>query len=869
MRWRLIVLSLLIFSLRAQPILLGVSFDDDFSVRRDGWKAATGDWSWKDNKLVQTSAPDGYSLLVRQEAIAEGMISVEGAATKANSSGDGCVGIVCKYVDKDNWVAIRFGAYRGAMVLQRVAGAKEITMLRPFNCELGRRYRCEVRMADGMLLALLDSKVLGVHPDPFAGKAGSPGVFAQSPAAFFGFKMSDDAGMHEDISAAKAIFAGGPRVTHESKAWALEAVDYAVAPLSPTISSPSACTMAIYLRNRGANPARVTDLTLDGKPAAKLIAEERIAWWRAWPETVLPGGQAQVRIKMYSLTLSEAHQIALKSPVGPYQVRVESADAEPFGVEFALDPRPTPLRINFIAFDSALRTLHVYVAATGDLVGKGVTCVEVNGVDVTSRTTPKTATLRADALPLRIELEKPLEPAAPVVVTVRAEGGAFAGHAVRAFPSRFPVQVVILGKQPGPEALKEIANLCFSDVGLCGGRRDLIPDMKRQGLAYFPYEYPGEKSIAGFAGLPERPELTGWWVDEIDGWKKTHRDALEMLRAADEAMRAHGLPIAPYCMNIMAPWCDAGYIELADALSHEYGIDNGIGGLGSFRTPVDFGAPGDISKRELRTARRPWWPYFRNVEAVLLLEPGTKKIAQYYRPIDPREHRLIVYSCLANGAKGALNWNYGVNFFVGKQFSFFSSKHDAVRLNMTALKEREAFGVQVSDDLLAGLKAATHECGRVNAELRLLGPLLSMGDVSDLARVMRSVPEKSVRGGPAAHARAIVCGHDTIVLFAINLNIDSNFNARKPQPVKSYEPVAVDVGLDLPPWLQVADVFDVSHLGIRAISPAKEGYGLHFAFPKLAVAEAIVVTADKGLRARMERELAALRGKLREAGVTP
>ena len=545
MRWRVVILFLLILLPSAQTPLLGLSFEDDFSSKRDGWKAATGDWSWKDKKLVQTSVPDSYSLLVRQEAIAEGMVSVEGAATKANSSGDGCVGVVCKYSDKDNWVAIRFGAYRGAMVIQRVAGAKEIAMLRPFNCEMGRRYRCEARMADGVIIAMLDGKVVGVHPDPFAGKAASPGVFAQSQAEFFSFKMSDDAGMHEDISAAKALFAGGPQVTQGSKTWSLEAVDYAVEPLSPTISSPSASTVAIYLRNRGATPARIADLSLDGKPAAKLIEDERIAWWRAWPNPVPPGALSQVLVKMYSLTLSEAHQIALKSPVGPYRVRIEPADAEPFGVEFALDPRPSPLRVNFIAFDPPLRVLHVYAAAQGDLVGKEVRRVEINGVDVTSRTLPGKAALRADTLPLRIELDKPLDPAAPVVVTVRAEGGAFAGHAVRAFPSRFPVQVVVLGKQPGPEALKELAGLCFSEVGLCGGRRDLIPEMKRHGLAYLPYEYPSPNGIAKFAALPERPELSGWWIDEIDGWKKTHREAQEMLRAADEALRAHGLPIAP------------------------------------------------------------------------------------------------------------------------------------------------------------------------------------------------------------------------------------------------------------------------------------------------------------------------------------
>jgi len=462
---------------------------------------------------------------------------------------------------------------------------------------------------------------------------------------------------------------------------------------------------------------------------------------------------------------------------------------------------------------------------------------------------------------------KPLERAAPVVVTVRAEGGTLAGHAVRAFPSRFPIQVVILGKHPGPEAVAELAGLCFTEVGLCGGRRELIGEMAKQGLAYFPYAYPSAKAIEECARLPQPPELSGWWIDEIDGWKKTPRDAQEMLRQADAAMRAAGLPLAPHCMNLMAPWGDAGYIELADALSHEYGIDGGIGGQGGCRAALDFGAPGDISRRELRTARRPWWPYFRNIEAALILEPGTQQVAAHYRPIDPRELRLYVYSCLANGAKGALHWNYGLNFLTPKVSTWLSTTHDAIRLNMTALKEDEAFGVPVPREIRDGLRAATHECGRINAELQLLGPHLAMGDVSDLAAVARCAPERGPRGGPAGHARAIACGLDTVVLVAVNLNIESNFNARKPEPVKKYEPVAMDVDLRVPPWLRPADVFRVTWRGVEALSPEKRQEGLRISFAKLEVAEAVVITADRGLRPRMARDLAALQAKLRAAGV--
>ncbi len=804
---------------------------------------------------------------MREESLTEGVITVEATATGRNSSGDGCFGLVARYLDDNNWLAIRFGAYRQVALLMRVGGEKRITGLRPFTCEVGRRYRARVTLARGLLLLELDGKPAGVARDPFAGRAGRPGVYAQSPARFHLLTVSDTLVLPDLTAAAQAALAAGPQVRQASPVWHFEGVEYAVAPLAPTISGPDRCTLALYVRNRSAAPATITDLALDGIPAATLREEGRLAWWRPWPRIVPPGAVAQVLIKYAGLTLPQAAQIALGGPVGPMCLRLEGEPVGALEVVCALPPQSSPLRVNFIAFDDALQTLDIYVAASGKLVGRPLERMAVNGQEVTTRLQPDVKTLgglRADTLPLHVKLPQPLTPGAPTVVTVRA-GGVTAGHAVRAFPSHFPVQLVILGRQPGPADVAEIAGLCFSEVGFCGARWDNLPELARHGLRYFPYAYPSAKALDAYLGQPvPRPPLVGWWIDEIDGWQKTPEDARQMLVAADALMAARGLPLAPYCMNIMAPWADIGYVELADALSHEYGIDFGIPDSEGFRRALDFQTPGDISRRELRTARRPFWPYFRNLEAGVLLDAQTKQIVGQYRPLDPREHRLLVYSCLANGAKGALNWNYGVNYL--KPPSWLSKEQDAIRLNMTAQKEPQAFGVTIPPELLEGLRAATAECGRVNAELQLLGPLLAMGDVSDLASIARCTPERNPRGGPAAHARAIVCGPGTLVLLVVNLNIDSNFNARQPQPVKSYEPVDVTVEVALPQWLQVSDVFSVSCRGIQAQEAERRGRVIRLRFPSLAVTEAVVLTADRSLRPRLTRELPIWQGKLRAAG---
>ncbi len=816
---------------------------------------------------MQSLVPDTYSMIVRDETLVEGAITVEGAATAVNSSGDGCLGVICKYIDRNNWVAVRYGAYSAIMVAQTVEGQRRFSRLRHFICKIGTPYTCEVRIAGGVIVAALDGKPVGVIEDPFRDRSGRPGIWSQSPAEFY--RMSVDSGpqVEDTRRAATELFAAGPRIVQPSATWSLEHVGYSVAPLAPTISRMDLCTIALYVRNRRGKTCSVTDITLDGKPSSELIDGGRIAWWRCWPQVVPPNGMAQVLVKMSAMTMSEAVQAGRRQPVGPYRVRLSSSDGQDLELEFALEPRPARLRINFIAFGPELKTVYVYLAAEGDVVGAAVQKVEVNGLDVTTSLQGTARALRADTLPLRINLKRPSSRAAPTVVTVHAEGDAFAGHAVRAFPSRFPIQITILGKQPGPTAIEELANLCFTDVGLCGGRSENISEMRKRGLLYFPYAYPSAGLLDRYLSQPERPPIGGWWIDEIDGWKKRPRDAQNMLTEADQAMRDRKLPLAPYCMNIMAPWNDEGYIELADALSHEYGIDRGINGLGGPRSPLDFGNPADIATRELRTARKPWWPYFRNIEAVLLLKRGTKEVVKQYRPIDPREYRLYVYSCLANGAKGALNWNYGVNYLTGKRSAWFSKEYDAIRLNMTALKDKQAFGVAVPEDLLDGLKAARDECGRVNAELQLLGPMLALGDISDLARVVTSVPKRSPRGGPAAHARALVCGLDTIVVLVVNLNIASNFNARKPQPVDSYEPVDVELELTIPPWLKPQDVFSVSCRSIEALEPQSAKGVMQLHFRQLPVAQAVVVTQNRELRGVMQAHLTALQERLRSAGV--
>ena len=450
---------------------LALEFRDDFSARRPGWQPLSGDWQWQDGTLRQQRPADTYYLAVREEPLTEGVVTVEATATGLNSSGDGCFRLVGKYLDERNWAVVRFGAYRSIALLAMVAGEKQIPVLRSFTCEPGRRYRASATITRGLIVVELDGKPVGVVRDPFAGRPGRPGVYAQSPAQFHLLSVSERPDLPDMRQAAQAAWKAGPQVRQASPTWGFEAVEYAMAPLSPAVGGPDRCSLAVIVRNHSRAQATITDLALDGVPAATWREQGRIAWWRAWPRVVPPGGVAQVLVKFSSLPLSQAAQVVLGAPVGPLRLRLEGEPSGPLEIAFALAPQPPPLRVNFIAFDEALRTLHIYVAATGDLVGKPVERVEVNGQDVTARLRPaldQLGGLRPDTLPLRVALERPLTPGAPTVVTVRA-AGLTAGHAVRAFPSRFPVQLVILGRQPGPPKWPR-SRACASRKSACAAR---------------------------------------------------------------------------------------------------------------------------------------------------------------------------------------------------------------------------------------------------------------------------------------------------------------------------------------------------------------------------------------------------------------
>ena len=139
-----------------------------------------------------------------------------------------------------------------------------------------------------------------------------------------------------------------------------------------------------------------------------------------------------------------------------------------------------------------------------------------------------------------------------------------------------------------------------------------------------------------------------------------------------------------------------------------------------------------------------------------------------------------------------------------------------MRASLGGALDHDPHGYRVPTEMADELRQVWDEIGRINVELRALGPLVAVSDVSGLARVLSCDPELSPSGEPAAEAAALVSGLDAIVLIVLNHSIETNWRGDADRGIESYDPVDVTVELRVPPWFEPTSTFSVCSL--KAVS---------------------------------------------------
>jgi len=756
--------------------------------------------------------------------------------------------VVVKYVDSAHYVIVRFGAYSGVSVMQWKGGERSSESIGSLTAETGREYEARVEVEGDQLRTFLDGEELKAMTIGMAGEPGRVGLYTETPTAFDDFRVE---GVVPAPEGKGEKIVGTPQPQLQFAAFQPDA-------LQPGEALPVRGQLHLYIRNEGDGAAVLEQVTYDGEDADKLIAAGQLAWVHQHPYRIEPGEAGRVSLRLQGISEEQATTL-MADPATNWQIPItlRHLQGQPLECEATVSGAGEPLQINMLTFGPELKTIHAYLQANWPEGAEyHLTSVHVNGRDMTATTEFAARTADTAVVPLKISLEEPLTWGRYVTVTVGTEEGPSCGHCLRAFPTEFPLQVYLF-QQVREDSVQDIYEHGFTCIGARG--EETLAEMKELGLEALVFG----GTLAGVMrwDSPELPRLVASWLDEKD-----EHPVEETIIALDEShafYRAEGKFIPPQMINLCNPWNGQGmnFMDILDVVCHAYGMAGAANGR-------DFPLMSSLPWRELRAGRRPFWPYFRAAEVAMAANPETMELTGLapatQRVIEPEQERMMTYGCLQLGAKGICHWAYGVQ---NGTKPVYYLEGPGLRLSMGAIPyptSRTVLGYEVPEEICQALKATWDEIGRINAELRTIGPWVANSDVSPLiAQVTRSQPAEAVKGGPAAQAAALVSGLDTIILIALNLNIDTEWSGKVADGFKSYEPVDATVRLDLPPWIEPAEVFTVDYRGIETCEATREGNALVFDLPGLEIQRIIVVTRDPAVRQQMEAALTEMQERLR------
>lgn len=822
------------------------TWEADFA---EGWTTVGGHSYWRadDGRYVFEGTGWSRHMTVAPVLIIDGTITVR-ATPMAESAAHGWTmfGVVAKYASSANHVAVRFGAYDSVSVYMFKGGQRSITRIGSFEAEVGHQYEARLVIEGDQLRTFLDGEELEAVTIPSAGEPGRVGLYTETPMACE--HLTVEGAMPPSDAPAEEI-EGTPETS-------VEFATFQPDPVAPGEAIPVRGQLHVYVRNSGDGPAVLDGITIDGRSADDLIEAGLVEWYDQHPRAIRPDEVGRVTLRTSGIPQERAEALMAGGSPWAAEVELRHLKAEPAACTATIGADTEPLRINMLTFGEDLRTVTAYLQAPDTAAG-GFTldAVAVDGRDVTGLTTFAAKRVAAEVVPVTIALEEPLTEGRDVTVTVRTAEGLSCGHTLRAFPSEFPLQVCLFD-QIRSDAIEDIANHCFTDVA--PRNTQFLEPMLEHDLSMLAFG-------GGLPALlrwwrPDYPEIIAFWLDEKD-----EHPVMDTIRVLDEAhsyYRAEGRYIPRQMINLVNPWSGTGmgFMDIMDVVCHGYGMAGAANGR-------DFPLLSSLPWRELRAGRRPWWPYFRSAEVALSVDPQAREVLGLspgtQRVIEPAQERMMTFGCLQLGAKGVCHWAYGVR---GGDSTVYYVDGPGLRLSMGGVPwptSRTVRGYEVPEEICRDLKATWDEIGRINAVLRTIGPWVADSDPSPIAQVTGSTPAESVAGGPAAQASALLSGQDTVVLVALNLNIDTEWTGRDADGFRSYEPVDATVQLTLPEWIEPREVFSVSEDGLGNVSPARDGRTLEFDLPGLAIERVIVVTADPEVREQMQQRLADMQERLR------
>jgi hypothetical protein len=507
-------------------------------------------------------------------------------------------------------------------------------------------------------------------------------------------------------------------------------------------------SLHVFLQNKSPNPIAITGYQL------KEIASPIISWHRLRPDQIPPGGIADLTVKLKDRI----------SPL-PLNVTVEIGGKEK--MTLTATPKVESMRITTVAFAPDLRTVYIYAKAAGT---GPITSVFLDGV-VCSREAGASLPAPFDRglAMVKLTLPTPLTQGAFKVVGLKA-GEHFTACQVRVWPAKF-----LLGtygshlfddyKNHGlnhyisfqfvtPPRLAQLAALGMTAGTVCfpyleaKGQKDYVrfmPDKSAQQIAQSK-----DSAALEYYYLTDEPDCAD---SKFGGLGST---AMEMIaRAAFCEQKDPQHPTFIQIDNTTKPRNYLMYGEIPDLVaSHRYVLGHG-----------DFLEDMTTAIRRLKHASEPrpllWVTQFKNLRS-----------DRTGRPPAYGEMRLQCYLSAAEGAKGILHYIHS---------------------------DSEAGGEGGRDKKLWDVMTQLHQ------ELAILGPVLAIGEVANLATV-----------NPQSLRAATIRSPDKIVLILLNPTCKTSYSAFEQLPSGP-----VKVSVSKPTGFTISKVFAVEG-GEKAPVPFKD-----------------------------------------------
>ena len=561
----------------------------------------------------------------------------------------------------------------------------------------------------------------------------------------------------------------------------------------PEHSVPSGA-FHIYVDNPHDRDLLITGIKLNGRRLEELHEDLTVAWWRVLPNPIAPGQTAEVIVRMKGVVPTESEFVFEAAESASFSCSVQAAEPA--------------LEIAYVAFSRRIDRLHVYVHKTvdGDMT---LSNIYLDGDDVTesARFYPRDRGLLKDLSLIELTLSEPLRYGSYHLIKVTSAQGNAAASMIRALDDFYSIGM-FYGSEDRQVMLDQKRHLINTVVGLH------LPMAQEMGLKAVNHNFNHMTMMRGEDPVPsvhervpkvrDRPELFAHLLFDEPDVRDAYRDgadgtgrslgyyALPMERAT--AAHREVDPNHPTLLvvdNTYKPDNWYVYGEIADILSTDpYGT-------------ADVINPGTLSYvvQSTETAAAACAPR----PLIVILQAFYNMNAGFERMPDRIEERIMAYYAVGSGAKG-------IHYF------WYPSEPPKL------------FGLRG--------RPLWDEVGRINAELQLAAPLLSMG---------YPIAETVSTSEDGLWHRALLCGRRSVIITLVNETYEYE-DWRSDDGRYDIDLLeGVEVAVEVPPWMEVADVFEFTHQGPVRLPHAIDDGRVRVSAGEVDSGKMIVVTQDSQL----------------------